>query len=282
MPSMNIEGMRKIKEWSPDTDPKFAERKILAFDLDDTLTEELKLNLNAVAQLEKAQEHGLKTVLVTGRPFGWADALVRLLPFSAAVAENGALIFNKNIGSNQKLDCWYWTRDRSYTKGALPQSQFEELHTLRKEVLEHFPGVQIAADQASRLYDVAFDFAEGVEPKMSLQEAQEIAQFCEQKGFTAKVSNIHVNVWRGMFSKREALQFLVQKLWNANLESDVVYVGDSPNDAPLFAAVDVSVGVSNIQNFIDAGLDFPLPNFVTGASCGEGAREVIEQRLRFL
>lgn len=274
-----------MKQWTPTSDPHFSKRKVLAFDLDDTLTENLVLNLDAIALLQQAQAAGLKTVLVTGRPFGWADALVRLLPFDAAVAENGAIIFCQNSHSSRKskaqLDCWYWGSDSSYSKEELPQEQIEELHSLRSEVLSHFPGVKIAADQASRLYDVAFDFAEGVDPPLSFSEAQDIADFCEKRGFTAKVSSIHVNVWRGIFSKREALEFLIGHLWEGDLNSDVVYVGDSPNDAPLFAAVDVSVGVANIQSFIDENIEFPLPKFRTRAPFGEGAAEVISHCLGY-
>lgn len=278
--------MQNLKEWTPSSDSDFSNRKILAFDLDDTLTEDLHLNLEAVDLLQKARLAGLKTVLVTGRPFGWADALVRLLPFDAAVAENGAIVFHQTDGgptkSKARLDCWYWCADSKYSKEELPQERIEELHSLRSEVLKIFPGVKIAADQASRLYDVAFDFAEGVEPPLSLSEAQDIADYCEKRGFTAKVSSIHVNVWRGIFSKREALDFLVSELWDGDLRKDVIYVGDSPNDAPLFAAVDVSVGVANIQSFIDAKIEFPLPQYRTDASYGAGAAEVIQHRLEFL
>ncbi|NCS83100.1 HAD family phosphatase, partial [Candidatus Saccharibacteria bacterium] len=263
--------MKNLSEWTPATDPNFKGKNILAFDLDDTLTENLEINLESLNLLARAQEEGIKTVLVTGRPFGWADALVRLLPFSAAIAENGAIVFDKPDGSSENVDCWYWSASAGYSKDKLPQEKMGELHSLRTEVMKMFPRVQIASDQASRIYDVAFDFAERVHPKMGFKEAQEIADFCETRGFTAKVSNIHVNVWRGMFSKREALEFLVESLWQKSLVQNVVYVGDSPNDAPLFSAVETSVGVSNIQAFVEEGLNFPMPKFVTTKTFGEGA-----------
>ncbi len=274
--------MKNISEWTPANDPSFFDKDILAFDLDDTLTQNLVLNIETMTLLEEAQKNGLKTVLVTGRPFGWADALVRLLPFSAAIAENGAIIFEKIDASSENVDCWFWTAAKGYSKDLVPQERMGELHSLRTEVLKMFPRVKIASDQAARIYDVAFDFAERVHPKLSFKQAQEIADYCEAKGFTAKVSSIHVNVWRGMFSKREALEFLIEGIWEKNLQNNVLYVGDSPNDAPLFAAVDASVGVSNIRSFLDEGLNFPLPKYVTNSSYGKGASEVIRHKLKHL
>ena len=281
MENNNSAQMINISDWTPESDSGFAGKNILAFDLDDTLTENLVINLDTVNMLSEAQKAGLKTVLVTGRPFGWADALVRLLPFSSAIAENGAIVFEKKEGSSENVDCWYWTDDSGYSKDIVPQERVGELHSLRTEVLKLFPRVKIASDQASRLYDVAFDFAERVEPRLNFKEAQEIADFCESRGFTAKVSSIHVNVWRGLFSKREALSFLVNSIWGQDLEKNVVYVGDSPNDAPLFSAVETSVGVANIHSFLEDGLKFPMPKFVTNAKFGDGAGEVIQQKLKY-
>ena len=51
-----------------------------------------------------------------------------------------------------------------------------------------------------------------------------------------------------------------------------VFVGDSPNDAPMFGFFDHAVGVANIRNFED-GLDAP-PAYVTDASSGDGFAEL--------
>src|SRR5689334_5142286 len=81
-----------LAQWSKTTDPHFAERSVVAFDLDDTLTEHGALPAFNHTLLEEAQKAGWLTVLVTGRSAGWADALIKLLPFDAVVAENGALL----------------------------------------------------------------------------------------------------------------------------------------------------------------------------------------------
>ena len=53
----------------------------------------------------------------------------------------------------------------------------------------------------------------------------------------------------------------------------VVYVGDSPNDAPMFAFFPRSVGVANVRRFADV-LDTP-PGYITSASSGAGFAELV-------
>ncbi len=57
-----------------------------------------------------------------------------------------------------------------------------------------------------------------------------------------------------------------------------VYVGDSFNDAPLFGAIPLSVGVANVRPLL-AGLDHP-PRFITRAEEGRGFEELARAVLR--
>ena len=57
----------------------------------------------------------------------------------------------------------------------------------------------------------------------------------------------------------------------------VVYVGDSPNDAPMFEFFSRSVGVANLRRFA-AVLDKP-PKYITTASAGAGFVELAEHLL---
>jgi HAD superfamily hydrolase (TIGR01484 family) len=273
--------MRPLSEWTPASDPKFNSRNILAFDLDDTLTEDSELMASALAALKKSHAAGLRNVLVTGRPASWADALLRLLPFEAAVAENGSVVFWKDpvrIGNVERL---YWESGHYVSHPPTRETQ-AHLLKLSEDVLARFPKFLIATDQVFRLYDIAFDFAEACRPALALSEAQALADYCESLGFSAKVSNIHVNVWKGNFTKIEGLRCLVEGIWRSELKKNVIYTGDSPNDGPLFGVVDISVGVANVHDFIKAGVSFTPPQFVTRAAFGDGATELIEHRLRFM
>ncbi len=55
----------------------------------------------------------------------------------------------------------------------------------------------------------------------------------------------------------------------------MVYLGDSPNDEPMFAAFPLSIGVDNIRNFVHRlGA---LPKFVTRGRSGAGFAEFAER-----
>jgi 3-deoxy-D-manno-octulosonate 8-phosphate phosphatase KdsC-like HAD superfamily phosphatase len=54
----------------------------------------------------------------------------------------------------------------------------------------------------------------------------------------------------------------------------VAYVGDSPNDAPLFARVPLSVGVANVAPFLSRME--ASPRYVTRAAAGAGFVEFAE------
>jgi hydroxymethylpyrimidine pyrophosphatase-like HAD family hydrolase len=61
-------------------------------------------------------------------------------------------------------------------------------------------------------------------------------------------------------------------------KNEYVFVGDSPNDAPMFAYFPHSVGVANINDFIDR-ID-SVPTYVTSARCGGGFEECVAALLR--
>ena len=61
-------------------------------------------------------------------------------------------------------------------------------------------------------------------------------------------------------------------------KADYVFIGDSPNDAPMFAYFPMSVGVANVADF-SARLE-AAPVFVTGARSGGGFVELVTHLLK--
>src|SRR5260221_325649 len=75
-----------------------------------------------------------------------------------------------------------------------------------------------------------------------------VAMFHEA-GATAKVSSIHVNGWFGRFDKRTTALAMLGRhfaLSDAAILARCAFIGDSPNDAPMFAHFPLSVGVANV------------------------------------
>jgi HAD superfamily hydrolase (TIGR01484 family) len=270
--------MRDFSEWSPSTDPFHGDRKVAAFDLDDTLTTDGALESAVVRGLEDAQAAGWSTILVTGRSAGWVDAIAKLLPFDAIVGENGAVLYRWPKGKRaraprEEAAKLYWTPQgyASQPPGGT-RARFDEAS---RKILARHPGARVASDQSFRLYDLAIDFAEEVDPPLPLSEAEEIRRDFEALGATAKVSSIHVNGWWGAFTKVDGLRKLVEELGGLSLEKHVLYGGDSPNDGPLFEAAGLSVGVANVRRFLGSP-GFREPLFVTREEGGRGALEILQ------
>lgn len=235
-------------------------------DIDDTITTEGLLTARAYSALENLRCSGLRVVITTGRPAGWCDHIARMWPVDAVVGENGAFCF------------WYDRQARrlSVRHSLSPQAlqvNRQKMDAVAAQVLAGVPGTALASDQFCRLYDLAIDFCEDV-PRVDERGLLRIVEIMQAAGMTAKVSSIHVNGWFGHYNKLSMSRDIMRDLYGVDLDHDrdrIVFAGDSPNDAPMFAHFPVSVGVANVRDFI--GHMDALPQFVTPSRCGEGFAE---------
>jgi HAD superfamily hydrolase (TIGR01484 family) len=244
----------------------------LLFDIDDTLTTRGHLTPDAYAAMQRAKDAGLIVVPITGRPAGWCDHIARLWPVDGVVGENGALYMahDKTVG---KLV----TR---YAKSADERAADRiRLDAIAQDVLDAVPGAALASDQQYRVADIAIDFCEDV-PRLPPESIERIKRIMEARGLTAKVSSIHVNGWFGGYDKLSTTRLFLDERHGIDLEASkdrFVFVGDSPNDAPMFAYFPLSVGVANVRAF--GGQLSAEPQFVTSAECGAGFGEVVSSIL---
>jgi hydroxymethylpyrimidine pyrophosphatase-like HAD family hydrolase len=91
------------------------------------------------------------------------------------------------------------------------------------------------------------------------------------------VSSIHVNGWFGTYDKLTMTRTLFAEAFAIDLDAEraqYVFVGDSPNDAPMFAYFGNSVGVANVRKQIER-IEWP-PKFVTEAEAGAGFVELAD------
>lgn len=236
-------------------------------DLDDTLTWHGKLVPDAFLSLRRLQEAGLRVVVVTGRPGGWVDAIARLWPVDGVVGENGGL--------------WFYLDDhghmvRRYVQDAGTRAENRKrLDQLGVEILAAVPGTGLASDQSYRDLDLAIDFCEDV-PELDLGAIDRIVDVFTRAGARSKVSSIHVNGWFGEFDKLTGVSRFVEERWGEELaesREQWLYVGDSPNDEPMFAYFPWSVGVANVTRFL--GRMSSHPRFVTAGNGGHGFAEVV-------
>jgi HAD superfamily hydrolase (TIGR01484 family) len=242
----------------------------LLFDIDDTFTTSGKLTAPAYAALERLHGSGKRAIAVTGRPAGWCDHIARMWPIDAVVGENGAFYFRYADGRLL----------RHYHDAAERRATYRErLAKIGADIVAAVPGCAIAADQPYRETDLAIDYCEDVAP-LPLASAERIAQLMRSAGLHAKVSSIHVNGWFGDYDKLAMTRVLFRQQFAMDLDRErasVVYVGDSPNDAPMFAFFPNAVGVANLRRF--DGLLSAAPTYITRASSGAGFAELVEHLL---
>jgi len=242
----------------------------LLLDLDETLTTEGKITAQAYTALERWHAAGKRAVAVTGRPAGWCDHIARMWPVDAVVGENGAFYFFFADGRLHKRFA-----DDEQTRAA----KRRRLDAIARTILDRVPGCALASDQAYRETDLAIDYCEDV-PPLPLEEAERIATLMRGAGLTARVSSIHVNGWFGDYDKLAMTRRLFRERFVTDLEGanpGSVYVGDSPNDAPMFSFFDNSVAVANVRRF--AGRLAAEPKFVTQAASGAGFAELVAHLL---
>ncbi len=242
-------------------------------DIDDTLSSQGRLTAAAYSALEKLSQAGLRVIPVTGRPAGWCDHIARFWPVAAVVGENGAFY------------CW---RDEAHAGRLHMRHQWDEarraqvqqrLAAVRAQVLREVPGCAIASDQFCRLYDQAEDFCEDV-PAQPQADIGRIVANLQASGMTAKVSSIHVNGWFGAWNKLDMVRTLMAERYGLDINADLgryTFVGDSPNDAPMFAHFPQTVGVANVLDF--AGRIEAMPSWVTTSRAGAGFVELAEHLL---
>lgn len=246
---------------------------VLLSDIDDTMTDEGELRAPAYSALWRLKESGVKVVPVTGRPAGWCEMIARQWPVAGVIGENGGFYFRYDQKQKKML--------RSFEQSADVQKiNRQKLKLLEAEILEQVPGAAVASDQFCRLLDLAIDFCEDV-PRLPNNEVQKIKSIFESRGAIAKISSIHVNGWFGNHDKlSKSLDFLKteMKMAPAQILSECGFVGDSPNDEPMWAHFQNSFAVANIHAFWDQIQ--AKPNFVTSAKGGEGFVELADHIIR--
>jgi HAD-superfamily hydrolase, subfamily IIB len=236
------------------------------FDIDDTFTFSGKLIPEAFSALWELHKHGLILVPITGRPAGWCDHIARMWPVDAVIGENGAFYYYYDEKTRKLQQRYIFSPENITLKR-------KELEAIQHEILQRVPRAQIASDQAFRLFDLAIDYTEDISP-LTEQELEEICKIFADHQATYKVSSIHVNGWFGEYTKLTTTRLFLEERYSIGWDEAMqtfLFIGDSPNDDPMFQALSLTVGVANIQGFADRIKH--LPKYVTNSKGGLGFAE---------
>ncbi|MFZ6657550.1 HAD family hydrolase [Undibacterium sp. TJN19] len=261
--------MQALSEW-----PSAQRQQVqgILTDIDDTFTTHGKISVSSLDALDRARLAGLKRIAVTGRPSYWTLPLLRLCDFDAVIAENGASAFWLDKQGQQQA--------QFYADAETRREHRQQLDAFAVVMQRHFPHILPAADAPQRIGDLAFDIAENI-PAISMTELDEVVALMHEHGFHATTSSIHAHASVVPFSKQSMSQQVLEQVFGVTDEAacrSYVFIGDSANDASMFAHYPMSVGVANVRKFLDRFDSHP--RYVTQAEYGAGFVELVDFMLK--
>src|SRR5919112_6616783 len=77
--------------------------RALFSDVDGTMTTGERIEASTYEALEQLNASGTPVIMVTGRPAGWGQAFMKMMPVTAVVTENGGLTFIREGRRQHKL-----------------------------------------------------------------------------------------------------------------------------------------------------------------------------------
>jgi len=243
--------------------------KFLFTDIDDTITTNGLIDSYAFDSIWRLYRNGISVVPVTGRPAGWCDHIARMWPVSGVIGENGSFYFSYNRRT-KKMKRRYFLSEKERRENS------RRLKHIGERIVREVPGSRIASDQFFRISDLAIDYCEDTEP-LNKDDVNRICRIMEEEGTAYKVSSIHVNCWFGDYDKVSCLKWFLADmsgLQMSALKNRIIFIGDSPNDEPMFKELPYTVAVANIKKFLE-DLEF-LPGYITTNPSGRGFEETVD------
>jgi len=242
----------------PLTKSTLASVRLIATDMDGTLTKAGKFTAELLIALEALATKNIPVLIVTGRSAGWVSAIANYLPIYGAIAENGGLFYDNH---QSQVDMIAKIED-------IP-SYRQNLQTTFIKLKKKFSEIKESTDNRFRITDWTFDIG-----NLTPSQLQEIALICQEQGFGFTYSTIQCHIKPQQQDKARALTQILQAHFSHLEPQQVLTVGDSPNDESLFNSnyFPLSVGVANIAHYSDR-LEY-LPTYVTSYSEVQGFNQI--------
>jgi len=267
--------------------------RYLFADVDDTFTIRGGIHPEVLDAVARAERAGMEVILNTGRPAGYGAALLAYLPMvSAVIVENGGAWLDRRCPApSSQSPGGSAVAASSHEHGLhfyrpLPVDLRTRLAALQRRVARRLGRTfTTTADNQFRVsdYTVVRDLPGGEEGASILAElAQLVAEESEQQG-QILASSIHIHfMLDGAEQRSKALgaEALLMRRGvldaQAELAQHAVSVGDSANDASLFAPgrFALSVGARNLSRYLPE-LGTSIPKHLTTHSEGFGLCELI-------
>lgn len=234
--------------------------KLIATDMDGTLTLQGKFTVSLLQALETLAQHSFDVIIVTGRSAGWVQSIKNYLPIKGAISENGGIYFPENQDTPEIL-----TAIEDITEHRQKLAQM--FHTLKNQ----FPQLKESADNQFRLTDWTFD-VQG----LSRADLQQLEKLCFEEGWGFTYSTVQCHIKPMQQDKASSLNQVLHQYFHSLTRDQIITVGDSPNDESLFNKnlFPLSVGVANILHYQEQLQHLPV--YVTQGAEIEGFYQLTE------
>lgn len=241
------------------TDNCFKNLRLIATDMDGTLTRQGKFTASLLQVFEDLLAVHIPVLIVTGRSAGWVNGLATYLPVVGAIAENGGLFYPKDSANPVALT-------------AIPDliEHRKQLEVAYYHLKSEFPHIQESTDNRFRITDWTFDNF-----NLTLTQLQRLDSLCASLGWGFTYSSVQCHIKPASQDKAVGLMQVLRDYFPSYTPEQVVTVGDSPNDASLFnPQFPLSVGVANVLDYAEELIYQPA--YVTKAAEGEGFCELAQ------
>ncbi len=239
---------------------KFKSVRLVATDMDGTLTTAGKFTPALLQAFEQLAAVGIQVLIVTGRSAGWVSGLAHYLPVWGAIAENGGLLC---AGASRSETLLVPIADRAQHRQRLA-SMFQHLQTT-------FPALRVSDDNRFRMTDWTFDIQ-----GLAIADLEHLDRLCQSASWGFTYSTVQCHIKLRSQAKAAGLRAVLQKHFPTHTAETILTVGDSLNDESLFdtSIFPLSVGVANVLDYRDRLAHQPA--YVTEAAEGAGFREVAQ------
>ncbi len=256
--SIVTEKPKNLQLLSPVVFTDFKSIRLVATDMDGTLTSQGKFTPTVLQALSDLNASGILVLIVTGRSAGWVSAISSLMPIAGAIAENGGLFY-----SSLHLNPVFLTPIPNLV------NHRQRLGEFFQQLQQQFPQIQESTDNQFRITDWTFEIG-----SLSSAELQTMNHLCQENGWEFTYSNVQCHIKPPGQDKAQGLLQVLREYFPAYSLTEVVTVGDSPNDESLFNQdyFPVSVGVANISKYTSQ-LQYQ-PSYLTITPEGEGFCEL--------
>ncbi|MEM6449917.1 MAG: HAD family hydrolase [Cyanobacteria bacterium P01_D01_bin.105] len=252
---------------TPSCRAQLASIRLLATDMDGTLTVNGQFESGLLTAFERLHAVGLPVMIVTGRSAGWVSGLVHYLPVVGAIAENGGVYIAKHTAADAVIEA------APMILPDIPRmtQHRDRLETLFNKLRARYPNLRPSADNAFRITDWTFNI-----DGLSQDDIALMQETCAHHtmGFTYSTVQCHLKIQTQ--NKANGLAHVLQQHFPQLSPNQVLTIGDSPNDESLFdtAQFPCSVGVANVSRYLPELTH--QPQYVTQSPEGKGFIDVVD------